>query len=75
MDPFGHSRTHAYISDRLGFSSLVLGRFDSDIRHSKTLEHKLNFIWDISCDSSIFVNVLYNSYHYPFGFEFDRANA
>lgn len=30
MDPFGHSITHGYINDKLGFSALVLGRFDTN---------------------------------------------
>jgi hypothetical protein len=32
LDPFGHSRSHAYISYKMGFSNMVMARIDEDER-------------------------------------------
>lgn len=53
LDPFGHSRTHAYLADKMGFSALVLGRIEADERHKRLSERTMNFVWNVSCDSSI----------------------
>jgi hypothetical protein len=45
IDPFGHSNTHAWLSDAVGFDSLFFGRIDYQDMIKRKKESNLEFIW------------------------------
>ena len=45
LDPFGHSRTNAYVLSQLGFENLVLVRIDYKEKEIRKSKKEMEFIW------------------------------
>jgi len=75
IDPFGHSNTHAWLSDEFGFDSLFFGRIDYQDMMKRKAEKNLEFIWKGSQslpEAQVFTGVFSSgNYGPPAGFCFD----
>ena len=77
LDPFGHSKSYAYMYDIMGFNAHFMGRIDdyekSKRFHNDDIGPAMEFIWKSSeeLDSSIFSSVMFNTYLAPKGFDYD----
>ena len=47
IDPFGHSKTHAWLSSEVGFDSLFFGRIDYQDHNKRMAEKNLEMIWKV----------------------------
>jgi len=77
IDPFGHSNTHAWLSDEFGFDSLFFGRIDYQDMIKRKVEKNLEFIWKGSQslpEAQVFTGVFSSgNYGPPAGFCFDTT--
>lgn len=78
LDPFGHSKSYAYLYEIMGFEAHFMGRIDEyekSVRfHNDEVGPAMEFIWKSSedLDSSIFSSVMLNPYLATKGFDYDN---
>ena len=79
IDPFGHSKTHAWLSANVGFDALYFGRIDYQDRALRMKEKRLEFVWSGSysnpgSNNEVFTGAFSSgNYGPPAGFCFDSS--
>jgi alpha-mannosidase len=77
IDPFGHSRTHAWLSSEVGFDALYFGRIDYQDHNKRMDEKTMEMVWKGSTsqpDAQVFTGVFHDgNYGPPSGFCFDTT--
>lgn len=79
IDPFGHSKTHAWLSSQVGFDALYFGRIDYQDRAKRMKEKRMEFVWEgsysnPSSDTEVFTGAFTSgNYGPPEGFCFDSS--
>jgi hypothetical protein len=71
LDPFGHSRTHAYISQQIGFDALFYARIDQHEEVERLDRKEMQFLWETHCGNEILVEPFFRSYNFPPGADYD----
>lgn len=77
IDPFGHSRTHAWLSSEVGFDALFFGRIDYQDHNKRMAERTMEMVWKGSTsqpDAEVFTGVFQDgNYGPPSGYCFDTS--
>lgn len=79
IDPFGHSKTQAYLYSCMGFDAFMLVRIDYREKDLRFRNQELEYIWQsspsIGKDSEIFTSIFPHHYDAPKGFCFDAVKC
>lgn len=77
IDPFGHSKTHAWLSSEVGFDALFFGRIDYQDHNLRMDESRMEMVWKgskASPDVQVFTGAFQDgNYGPPSGFCFDTS--
>jgi len=75
IEAFGHSKTHAWLSNEVGFDALFFGRIDYQDHNKRMDEKRMEMIWKgskSSTDVKVFTGAFQDgNYGPPAGFCFD----